>query len=145
MIDDEHQFFLFRQKLLAQPTRPQGEVAKRVAQIKITKQQLSNVINDAEHNEQPICTVTVTRKDDKFNNTLFVHSKHEARLAGVKRNIHEIHNDIFKNTLVGDIRLIVGNRNNSDMDYELTCKRPPSHLLKDEPPKKKSNYFSINN
>jgi hypothetical protein len=89
-------------------------------------------------------TVTVKRKDNnKFINTLFVHCKHEARLAGVKRHVHEIHDNIFKSTSFADIRLIVGNRNNPDMDYELTRKRPPSYLLKDKP-KKKSKSFSVN-
>ena len=38
---------------------------------------------------------------------------------------------IVKNTPHGDIRLIVGNRNNPNMEYELTRKRPHSSFLKD--------------
>jgi len=142
LIDDEQHFFLIRQKLLAQPTRQQAEVAKRLGDIEITNPVSNGLSVATRPNPQPIPMVTVKRKDNKFNSTLFIHCKHEARLAGVKRILHEIHDDIFKNTAFGDIRLIVGNRNNPDMDYELARKRPPSFVLKDQP-KKKSNYFSM--
>jgi len=117
-------------------------VAKRLGDIEITNP-VSNGLSATRPNPQPIPMITVKRKDNKFKSTLFVHCKHEARLAGVKRNLHKIHDDIFKNTAFGDIRLIVGNRNNPDMDYELTRKRPASYLLKDQP-KKKSKSFSVN-
>jgi hypothetical protein len=140
---DEHQFFLVRQKLLAQPTRQQAEVAKRLGDIEITNPVVLNGLGVAQPNPQPIPLVTMKRKDNKFSSTLFVHCKHEARLAGVKRNLHKIHDDIFKNTAFGDIRLIVGHRNNPDIDYELSRKCPPSYLLKDQP-KRKSKYFYVN-
>jgi len=143
LIDDEQHFLLIRQKLLAQPTRQQAEVAKRLGDIEITNPVSNGLSVATRPNPPPMQTVTVKRKDNKFNNTLFVHCKHEARLAGVKRHLHEIHDHIFKETDFGDIRLIVGNRNNPDMDYELTRKRPPSYLLKDQP-KKKSKSFSVN-
>ncbi|CAF4003077.1 unnamed protein product, partial [Rotaria sordida] len=52
------------------------------------------------------------------------------RLEGVKRHIHEIHDDIFKNTNQVEKRLIVDHRNNPNIESELTRKRPPSSLLK---------------
>ena len=79
---------------------------------------------------------TVKPNDNKFDNTLFIHCKHEARLEGLKRHIHEIHDSIFKNTDFGDIRLIVGHRNNPDIDFELCRKRPPTYILKDQPKNK---------
>ncbi|CAF3908541.1 unnamed protein product [Rotaria sordida] len=82
--------------------------------------------------------VIIKQKDPKFNNTLFVHCKHEARLEDIKRHIHEIHDSIFKDTNFRDIRLVVGNRNNPDIDYELSRKRPSSFILKDQPKKKKA-------
>jgi hypothetical protein len=141
MIDDEHHFFLLRQKLLAQPTHKQAEVIKRVAGVEIINHELHGS-NVQQTSTRATTIVTIKRKDQKFNNTLFIHSKHEARLEDVKRHIHEIHDSIFKDTDFRDIRLVVGNRNNPDIDYELARKRPPSFVLKDQP-KKKSNYFSI--
>jgi hypothetical protein len=102
-------------------------VVKRLGNIEITKP-VSNGLSIVRSNPQPISMTTVKRKDTKLNSILFVHCKHEARLAGVKRNLQAIHDDIFKNTPFDDIRLIVGNRNNPDIDYELTQKRPPSYL-----------------
>jgi hypothetical protein len=135
IIYDEQQFFLLRQKLLAQPTYKQAEVTKRVAGVEIINHQLHGQ-NVQQTSTRPTTMVTIKRKDQKFNNTLFIHCKHEARLEGVKRHIHEIHDNIFKDTDFRDIRLVVGNRNNPDIDYELTGKRPSSFILKDQPKKK---------
>jgi hypothetical protein len=52
------------------------------------------------------------KSNDKYKNTIFIHWVHEARLIGLQRSIHEIHNDIFKNTEHSIIRLIVGHQNN---------------------------------
>jgi tRNA A37 threonylcarbamoyladenosine synthetase subunit TsaC/SUA5/YrdC len=96
----------------------------------------NNIQNVGQTNTQTIQTI-VKRKDNKFKNNLFVHCTHEARLQGLAREIHTIHNSFFKNTHRGDIRLIVGHRNNPNIEYELARKRPSSSLLKD-PSKPKS-------
>ncbi|CAF1684118.1 unnamed protein product, partial [Adineta ricciae] len=67
----------------------------------------------------------------KYQNTIFIHWVHETRLTGLKRSIHEIHNDIFKSTEHSNIRLVVGDQNNPNLDFELTRKRPCGSLLKD--------------
>lgn len=59
-------------------------------------------------------------------------------MAGLKRHIHEIHNSLFKDTGFDDIRLIVGHRNNSNIEYELSRRRPPSYILKDQPKPKQT-------
>jgi hypothetical protein len=89
-------------------------VANHIAEIEIINH-APGVRSVAKSNTQPIPLVTVKQKDHKFNNTLFVHCKHEARLEGVKRHLHEIHDHIFKETDFGDIKLIVDNRNNPDI------------------------------
>ncbi len=125
--------------MLAQSKRKPAEVAERVAEIESINNGL-HVLNVGEMSTRPTTIVTVKRKDHKFKNTLFIHCKHEARLEGLKRYIHEIDDSIFKNTDFHDIRRIVGHQNNPD--YDLKRKRPPAFLLKDQP-KKKSKYFSI--
>jgi hypothetical protein len=135
IIYNEQQFFLLRQKLLAQPTHIQAEVAKRVAGVELINHQLHGQ-NAQRTSTRPTNIVIIKRNDPKFNNTLFIHCKHEARLEDVKRHIHEIHDSVFKDTDFRDIRLVVGNRNNPDIDYELTQKRPSSFILKDQPKKK---------
>ena len=37
----------------------------------------------------------------------------------MKRNIHQVYDNVFKNTPGMDIKLIVGNRNRSDANEEL--------------------------
>jgi hypothetical protein len=123
LINDENQFFLLRQKLLGQPTAKQTQVALSAASVDII------------HNTQITQTI-VQRKDNKFKTNLFVHCTHEARLKGLAREIHTIHDSCFKNTHRGNIRLIVGYRNNPNIEYVLARKRPSSSLIKD--PSKKS-------
>jgi len=131
LINDENQFFLLRQKLLGQPTAKQTQVAISAASVDITR-----TTQNIGQSTTQIIQATVQRKDNKFKNNLFVHCTHEARLKGLAREIHTIHDSYFKNTHRGNIRLIVGYRNNPNMEYELARKRPSSSLLKD--PSKKS-------
>ncbi|CAF4776090.1 unnamed protein product, partial [Rotaria sp. Silwood2] len=81
--------------------------------------------------------------NNKFQNNVFVHVTHEARLKGLAREIHQIHDKHFNSTIYGDIRLIVGYRNNRNIEFELSRKRPPSSILKD-PLSKKTNHNGIN-
>jgi hypothetical protein len=131
LINDENQFFLLRQKLLGQPTAKQTQIALSAASVNI----IHNTQNVRQINTQITQTI-VQRKDNKFKNNLFVHCTHEARLKGLAREIHTIHDSCFKNTHRGNIRLIVGYRNNPNIEYVLARKRPSSSLIKD--PSKKS-------
>ena len=126
LIDNEQEFFILRQKLLAQPSVKQAIVMKSGDAVDI----ITNVQNNRP-TTAPIMETTVKRKNNhKFENTIFIHCVHEARLQGLQRDIHEIHDSFFKNTEHGNIRLVVGHRNNPNMDYELSRKRPRSSLLK---------------
>ncbi|CAF5014335.1 unnamed protein product, partial [Rotaria sp. Silwood1] len=53
------------------------------------------------------------------------------RLKGLAREIHMIHDSHFKNTDKGEIRLVVGFRNNPNIEFELSRKRPASSILRD--------------
>jgi hypothetical protein len=135
LLGDENEFHIRRQKLLAQPTAKQTQVAKNATTVRIINNEQSiaqQKVGQTETTRQrSTATMTeVQRNNDKFKNNIFIHCKHEARLAGLKKYIHEIHDGLFKNTPHGDIRLIVGNRNNPNMEYELSRKRPHSSFLK---------------
>ena len=135
LLGDENQFFICRQKLLAQPTAKQTQVAKSATTVRAINDEQSHAQQNVGQTEtaRQRSAVTMTEvqwNNDKFKNNIFIHCKHEARLEGLKKYIHEIHDGLFKNTSHGDIRLIVGNRNNPNMEYELTRKRPHSSLLK---------------
>jgi len=129
LIANENQFFLLRQKLLAQPTGKQTQVAHSAAAVDIITNNL-NVLNVGQRQTQTL-QIAINRKDNKFMNRLFVHCTHEAQLGGLAREIHKIHDTYFKDTPHGDIRLIVGYRNNHNTEYELAHKRPLASLLMD--------------
>ena len=122
-IDNENQFFLLREKLLAQPTAKQTQVTMNAAAVEL----IDHTISTNAHVKQAV----IKRDGSKFKNNLFVHCTHEQRLQGLAREIHTIHDSYFKNTHVGHVRLIVGHRNNPNIEYELSRKRPSSHLLMD--------------
>ncbi|CAF1180710.1 unnamed protein product [Rotaria sordida] len=126
LIDNKEQFFVLRQQLLAQPSIPKIVVAKSAASV-------DTMIKNKTMEEYG---QTKKEKENKFKSNIFIHCTHEARLEDVQRHIHEIHDSFFKNTDYGDIRLIVGHRNNPNLEFELARKRPHSSLLKNLPPNK---------
>ncbi|CAF3713387.1 unnamed protein product [Rotaria socialis] len=126
-IDNEEQFVILRKKLLTQPSLKQILFDKSVATVDhIIKDQC--IKNDGE---------TTNDKDNKFHKKIFIHSLYEGRFRNMQRQIHEIHDSFFNNTIYQDIRLIVGHRNNPNIEFELTRKRPSSSLLKNQPFQKK--------
>lgn len=77
-------------------------------------------------------TTTPERDGSQLQRTMFVHCTHEARFFGLGRDIHVIHDSLFKNTPNADIRLIVGHRNQANLEFELADKRPrPASILYD--------------
>ncbi len=129
-INDEDNFLLLRQKILAQPTAKQAEVAISAASVDIVHNQKNGVME-----------TSIKRNKDKFQNNLFVHYTYEKRLKGLVREIHAIHDSLFQNTIHGTVRLIVGNRNNPNIVYELARKRPSSSFI--NYPSKKSRIYLI--
>ena len=49
---------------------------------------------------------------------------HENRLESMKRDMHEIFREAFKELRIEALRLIVGHRNNPSLQRELIRKRP---------------------
>ncbi|CAF1459893.1 unnamed protein product [Adineta steineri] len=139
LIANEQEFFSLREKLLAQPS---------IKQILMTKSANAvEIISNVQQNGQTTTTITkviVKRQNfDKFINNIFIHCVYESRFDGLQRHIHDIHDSIFKNTDYGNIRLIVGHRNNPNLNFQLSRKRPRSSLLKD-PSEKKCKYTYSN-
>jgi hypothetical protein len=148
LISDENQFFMLRQKLLTQPSIKQAIVAKSANRVHLIHDN-SNNIPEAAAAAQPqprSIEITVEQKQDKFKNAIFIHCTHEGRFQGMKRELHDIHQSFFESTPNENIRLIVGNRNNRNTDFELARKRPHPSLLKIKLDKRKiksrhSNIF----
>ncbi|CAF2845127.1 unnamed protein product [Rotaria sp. Silwood2] len=132
MITNESQFLALPQKLSNQPTAKQTQLAISAATVQLT-QHTQNVTQKNANNME----ATIQRNNEKFKTNLFLHVTHEARLKGLAREIHMIHDSHFKNTDKGEIRLVVGFRNNPNIEFELSRKRPASSLLKDSLAKSK--------
>ncbi len=129
LINDGNQFFNLHKKLLTQLSVQQAIVAKSTNVVTIINND-NNVPEVAAQIEPQKMKTTIKQKPDKFKNTIFMHCIHEGRFEGMKRDIHEIHNSFFKDALSKETRLLVGNRNNPNTDFEMARKRPHSSLLK---------------
>ena len=76
--------------------------------------------------------ISEEQEKSRTKRPMFMHFTHEAQFFGLKRDIHTIHDSFFKNTPNEDIRLIVGHRNNYNLEFELAQKRPrPASILYD--------------
>ncbi len=51
--------------------------------------------------------------------------------------MHQVYDNVFNNTPVTDVKMIVGNQNRRDASKELMRKRPKLSLLKNKPKKSK--------
>lgn len=132
----EEEFFILPQKLLTQAS---------ITQIVAT--QRGSTIEDA-NTARPTTTLPSTipntpeeQENSRTKRLMFMHCTHEARFFGLKREIHIIHDSFCKNTPNGDIRLIVGHRNNHNLEFELAQKRPwPASILYD-PSTRRGNWY----
>ena len=131
-IHDEEQFFRIREKILGQPTTRQSQVAMNVAIADIHNDQLNE-----QHIKLQQINTAPRAKDKTCDKTLIIHYTHEKRLESLKRDMHKIYNDVFKNTPVEDLKLIVGTRNRRNAGNELIRKRPSQRLLQNKPHKSK--------
>lgn len=100
VIDDEHDYASIRSKLLAEPTSAEQQALSRIATI--AKQ---------EHDSM--------NGESKWDRCLIVHYNHEQRLATFKKDLHRLWDEAFRETPIGNTRLIVGNRTNRNTKREL--------------------------
>ncbi len=136
---NENQFFKLRKNLLSQLSLQQV-----IAVTSANRVHVSNNDDDDDNHDisEAIQIDTRSKQNDKFKNVIFIHPTYEGRFKGMKQDIHEIHDDVFKNTLTNEFRLVVGNRNKYNTDLELTQKRPHPSLLKTKLAKKKKKSES---
>ncbi len=121
-----------RHKILGQPTSQQSQLAISAA--------TADIDNDQTDDLEPKPSIKKTEKIPRnFGDQLFVHYTHEKRFQPSKRDIHQVYDNVFKNTNAMNLKIIVGNRNRRDAKNELIHKRPKPSILKNKPIK--SNYF----
>lgn len=133
---ESEQFTNLRHTIRAQPSIKQIQINKSAANVDVILNQMDQTMvfqqttTDSRY-------LPIKKQENKFKNNLFIHCLHEGRFHGLQRHIHDIYNSFYQNTPAGEIRLIVGHRNNPNLEYELSSKRPPTYILKNQP--KQSN------
>ncbi|CAF1530007.1 unnamed protein product [Rotaria magnacalcarata] len=127
-----------RNKILNLPTTRQSQVLISAATADIANDQI-----DEPQNEPTTTTATTTvqernKKEYACGNKLIVHYTHEKRFQTFKSDMHQVYDNIFKDTPAADVKLIVGNKNRRLAKTELICKRPKQSLLINKPFKRSS-------
>ncbi|CAM4987477.1 unnamed protein product [Rotaria socialis] len=114
--------FQLRFEFAPTPTPRQSQVALDIASSQIEH-------FDQDNNQQNVLpmnpTVQTKDRNKKFNKALFLHYTHEKRLRPLKRDIHEIYQSTFKHTIIRNVNLIVGYRNNPKSKTELIRHKRP--------------------
>ena len=126
-INDKEQFSRIQETKLGQPTTRQSQIAINVATANIDNASLSNQrIGPTPSNSRPRATAK------PYGSKLIIHYTHEKRFHSMKRELHQIYDDVFKNSPVQDLKVIVGTRNRRDARKDLIRKRPSRALLRNK-------------
>ena len=125
------QFFILRQKILAQPTARQTQLARSIAAASV------NTTNESSENLTTIMHQNVVHSRDRS----FIHYTHEKRFRRFKRDMHQLYDNVFQNTPAMAMKMVVGNRNRRDNTQELVHKRPKQSLLSNKCKKIKDLKF----
>ena len=127
-VTDEDQYFILRQQLLKRPTTRQSQLLASVS----TANTDSNHERDSHQIDRMSTSLQSTGDKTDYADKLIVHYTHEKRFHSFKRQMHQVYEDVFKNTPAMTVKLIVGSRNRSDARNDLIRKRPQSSLLKNK-------------
>ena len=114
-IDDEKQYFDIRNKLLGEPTARQSQIALSAATADMDNDQTDDQIIKEQ--------TTTNKKPGNYGDKFFIHYTHEQRFNTLKKDMHQIYDDVFQNTPAMYTRMVVGTRNRRDMKNELIRKR----------------------
>jgi hypothetical protein len=115
MINSQNDFDLIRCMLLNKPTIPEYQTASQIEKT---------IAPNSKHvDENPSMQGRLT-KQTKFDTNLIIHYTYEKRLQSNKKEIHQLWNQTFQQTIAMHTRLIVGTRNSPDLTRELIHRRP---------------------
>jgi hypothetical protein len=133
-INDEEQFIILHKQFLNQPTTRQSQLLASATTANMEQDHTNNEPEDLKNSNN---TTELKEKKQKKQyipgDKLIVHYTHEKRFESFKRDTHTVYHDIFQNTPVDDIKMIVGNRNRPNARNELIRKRPKQSILTNQP------------
>ena len=122
-IDNSETFVQLRRKLMGQPTVRQFQIE---AQLVLYKE------NHGDKNDNQSISTTANMTHATVKNPrdkIIVHYTHENRFTSMKRDMHEIFREAFKDLGIESVRFIVAHRNSPNTQRELIRKRPPMKLI----------------
>jgi hypothetical protein len=128
-MDDEKQFFKMHTKLISEPTQRQSQIVLSAATADLDNDQTDDQIL-----KEP---TTTDRKPTNYGDQFFVHYTHEKRFNTLKKDMHQVYDDVFQNRPAIYIRMVVGTRNRRDTKHELIRKRPKRTLVRNTVTKRK--------
>lgn len=108
------------------PTRKQSKIATRIALSQIE-------YYDDEIEQQQIPIQSILKKDhsqQQYKQALFQHYTHEHRLESLKHDIQQTYDTAFKNTVLHQVNLIIGCRNNPKLKDEIIKRKRPSDAIR---------------
>ena len=114
-IHEEQEFLRIRRQLLLEPTPAEYAMATRTA-----KQMIHGDIQPAEN---PLVQSILLKWRNK-QDVVIIHYTHEGQFSHYKSAIHDIWKTNFSETPVLTTRLIVGTRNNLNLNRELVRRSP---------------------
>lgn len=117
-----------RSQLLLKPTTRQSQLAINAASIHLDHDPVSH--QSTIPKDIPVKSTSKINQDEK---KMITHYTHERRFESMKRDMHKIYDDIFKETPVADVKMVVGSRNRRDARNDLIRKRPHHSILKNKP------------
>jgi len=117
LITDRTQFYLLREKVLAQPTINQTQVRRSITSANTNTEQ-------PDHS-----TVTKYENEADLQDRFFIHYTHGKRFRPFKRQMHQLYERVFQQTPAMAIKIVVGNRNRRNSTKELIQKCPKQYLL----------------
>ena len=92
LLNNDKDFLALRRQLLNEPTIAEHQIASRLAKT-IDVNSTEKVVND-------VLDKTPLDKQLKWNTNLIIHYTYERRLSTYKKDIHQLWNQIFKQTPV---------------------------------------------
>ena len=118
-----------RSKLLGEPTPRQSQTTLSAATADMDNDQTDEQIMKEQ--------ATTNKKSTNYGEKFFVHYTHEDRFHTLKKDMHQVYDDVFQNTPAMYTRMVVTTRNHRDAKNELIRKRPKRTLLQNRITKSK--------
>ncbi|CAF1607521.1 unnamed protein product [Rotaria magnacalcarata] len=128
-----------RNKILNLPTARQSQVLISAATADIGNDQTDEPKTEQTTTAPKATVLERNKKEHTRANKLIVHYTHEKRFQTFKSDMHQVYDNIFKDTPAADFKLIVCNKNRRSAKTELICKRPKQSLLIKKPFKSKAS------